>query len=276
MANPKIDSIKLSGSDKTFDIDLPYTATPSVTSLTTSELSVDGVSTLGDVKAFGEIQLIDAANETAINLSRTGTGSNNIFNIDATHQPKIDVSYQDLTFSGTNTRIHSDTSVSIDSSKSIRINASGVTHVTAINLLNLASQKTIALHVTNPDFSSNTSISLREHDIIFEPQVDAIFRLPPYASTTTSKNLITLETSKFIDSNSPCISLANNTSLTSVSGKIGITNQNGIGLLKVYNGSTGNNTYLTVNDSCVNIGLLIYPQIPFQAILLRLANEALI
>ena len=160
MANPKIDSIRLSGSDKTFDIDLPYTATPSIAGLTTSELTVNGISTLADVKAFGEIQLIDGANETAITLSRTGTGSSNIFTIDATHQPKINISYQDLTFSGTNTLIHSDTSVSIDSGSSIEISASTGAHVHGTNVLDLNSSKKIYLTAENIDPSVSTSIRL--------------------------------------------------------------------------------------------------------------------
>ena len=55
MANTKIDRIKLSTSDTTYDIDLPTDATPTISSLTTDTLSVTGTSTLSDVDLGGTI-----------------------------------------------------------------------------------------------------------------------------------------------------------------------------------------------------------------------------
>lgn len=57
MANTKIDSIKLAGSTETYDIDLPSTATPNITGLTTSSLSVTGSSNLTDVTTTGNVSI---------------------------------------------------------------------------------------------------------------------------------------------------------------------------------------------------------------------------
>ena len=205
MANTKIDSIKLAGSTKTFDIDLPSTATPSIAGLTTSGLTVNG----------------------------------------------------SITISGDNPLIHSDTVINITGSSSISINAAGKTTIEAGKQIELYSPRRI--HITASDTATgtiSTVLGLKATNINIMPYNYAQFSLPPSISTTTTRNTITLETSEFIDSSSPCIALANNTDLTSVSGKIGITYPNGIGLIKTYDGSAGNNTYLTVNDSCVNMGLV--------------------
>lgn len=205
MANTKIDSIKLAGSTKTFDIDLPSTATPNIAGLTTSGLTVNG----------------------------------------------------SITISGDNPLIHSDTSVSITGSTSISINAAGKTTIEAGSALELYSPKRI--YITASDTATGTSrtvLGLKATNINITPYNQAQFSLPPTASTTTTRNTITLETSNFIDINSPCISLTNNINEpTSVSGKIGITPANGIGLVKTYDGSDGSDTYLTVNDNRVHMGI---------------------
>ena len=204
MANTKIDSIKLSGSTKIYDIDLPKTATPSIAGLTTSGLTVNG----------------------------------------------------SITVSGDTPIIHSDTVMNITGSSSISINAAGKTTIEAGRELELYSPRRI--HITASDTATGTIttiLGLKATNINITPYNHAQFSLPPTASTMASRNTITLETSKFIDSNSPCIALANNTELTSVSGKIGITYPNGIGLVKTYDGSAGYNTYLTVDDNIINMGL---------------------
>ena len=204
MANTKIDSIKLSGSTKIYDIDLPSTATPNIAGLTTSGLTVNG----------------------------------------------------SITVSGDTPIIHSDTVMNITGSSSISINAAGKTTIEAGRELELYSPRRI--HITASDTATGTIttiLGLKATNINITPYNHAQFSLPPTASTMASRNTITLETSKFIDSNSPCIALANNTELTSVSGKIGITYPNGIGLVKTYDGSAGYNTYLTVDDNIINMGL---------------------
>ena len=92
MANPKIDSIRLSGSDKTFDIDLPHTATPSITSL-----NVTGSSNLTDVTISKTLKVnmlttIDENNGSNIVLSSGNTTVNGVYTY----------------VKGTNTRIYGD------------------------------------------------------------------------------------------------------------------------------------------------------------------------
>lgn len=159
-----------------------------------------------------------------------------------------------VNISGDNPIIHGNTSLNITSDKRITINASTITDIGGANAVNLYSSKRINLTAENSDTSFNTVIGLAASHIGFSPFDYARFHLPPTDNTTASKNTITLDTSEFIDSNSPCITLANNTELTSVSGKIGITYPNGIGLVKTYDGSAGYNTYLTVDDNIINMG----------------------
>lgn len=203
MANTKIDSIKLAGSTKTFDIDLPSTATPSIAGLTTSGLTVNGSITIS-----GNNPLIHS--DAVMNI----TG--NVISLNS--QARMD--------------IHSDTV--------LRLSATNRLFLTAIK---------------ESDSTVRTFMSLKASSINFISDDIMRFILPSTTSTTTSNSRITLETSKFIDSNSPCIALANNTDSTSVSGKIGITQANGIGLVKTYDGSAGSDTYLTVNDNGVHMGI---------------------
>lgn len=204
MANTKIDSIKLAGSTKTFDIDLPSTATPNIAELTTSGLTVNGSITIS-----GDTPLIHS--DTVMNI----TG--NVISLNS--QARMD--------------IHSDTA--------LRLSAKNRLFLTAIN---------------ESDSTVRTFMSLKASSINFTSDDIMRFILPSTTSTTTSNSRITLETSKFIDSNSPCISLTNHIDgSTSVNGKIGITQANGIGLIKTYDGSAGSDTYLTVNDNGVHIGI---------------------
>lgn len=112
------------------------------------------------------------------------------------------------------------------------------------------------LTVTGSTIISGNPLFLSSNNLELTASNKVLFSLPPTDSTTASKNTITLDTSTFIDSNSPCITLANNTELTSVSGKIGITYPTGIGLVKTYDGSAGYNTYLTVDDNIINMGII--------------------
>ena len=112
------------------------------------------------------------------------------------------------------------------------------------------------LTVTGSTIISGNPLFLSSNTLELTASNKVLFSLPPSASTMTTRNIITLETSDFIDNTSPCISLANRGGSVSVNGKIGITLSNGIGFLKTYDGSIGNNTYLTVNDSCVNMGII--------------------
>lgn len=212
MANPKIDSIRLSGSDKTFDIDLPYTATPSITGLTTSYLTATG--------------------------SVIISGGNPI------------------TISGDNPLINGNTSVSVTGSV-ISLSSRGRTNIYTDTIIELNAYNRVMITASNTTQSTyNTMLSLRATNINFVPYNRAVFSLPPTASTTTRKSTISLVTSEFVDNNSPCISLLNYMGSTvSVTGKIGITPTQGIGLLKLYNGSAGNNTYLTVSDNGVHMGV---------------------
>ena len=92
MANPKIDSIRLSGSNKTFDIDLPYTATPSIAGLT-----VTGSSNLTDVSISKTLKVnvlttLDENNGSTIMLSNGDTSISGVYTY----------------VKGTNTRIYGD------------------------------------------------------------------------------------------------------------------------------------------------------------------------
>ena len=209
MANPKIDSIRLSGSDKTFDIDLPYTATPSITGLTTSYLTATGsviISGGNPITISGDNPLING------NTSVSVTGSV----ISLSSQARMD--------------IHSDTV--------LRLSATNRLYLTAIN---------------ESDSTVRTLMSLKASNINFTSDESMRFNLPPTTSTTTSKSRITLETTKFINDNSPCISFEDGA--TNLSGKIGITSTQGIGLLKIYDGSVPTDTYLTVSDNLVHMGI---------------------
>lgn len=218
MANQKIDSIKLSGSTEIYDIDLPSTATPNITRLTTSGLTVNG-----DLSVSGNIALIH------------GTGS--------------------VTLSGDVANINGTTSVNITGSV-ISMSSQGRTDIHADTLLNLSANNRILITASNPTTTANTLLNLAATNINLSPYNKVMFNLSTTVSTMVRKHVIALETNEFIDSKSPCISLVNYiTDSTSVNGRIGITNQNGIGLLKIYNGSAGTDTYLTISDNYVNMGV---------------------
>lgn len=64
MANPKIDSIQLKGGDETiYDITLPSSATPSITSLTTNSLIVNSGATFN-----GSNPIVIMSGTTSYNL----------------------------------------------------------------------------------------------------------------------------------------------------------------------------------------------------------------
>ena len=204
MANTKIDSIKLSGSTETYDLDLPSTATPNIAGLSTGYLTVTGSTSISGDPIY-----------------ITGTNSVNITG------STISMSSQ------SKTEIHADTL--------LRLSANGRIQITA----------------SNSTSTANTLIAIGATNINFAPYSQAMFNLPSTTSTATRKSIIKLNTNEFIDNNSPCISLTNyTTDSTSVNGKIGITPTQGIGLLKIFDGSVGNNTYLTVDDSRVNMGIV--------------------
>lgn len=258
MANTKIDSIKLSGSTETYDLDLPSTATPNIAGLTTSGLSVNGnltvtgSSNLTNANIAGNIKIFDPTDgeSAAMNLYRAGTGSDNTFVVDASLQPKLRVNYKDLGFQGETALIQGTGSVNIKSNESVFIGSEN-TFVNVGDVIELSTVGGIKLN-------SNTSLIMKSgYNIRLSATGGSVeCRLPASFSTTTEHNIISLETSYFLDSKSPCISLTNyKDASASVNGKIGITPTQGIGLLKIYDGSAGTDTYLTVSDNCVDMGV---------------------
>ena len=220
MANTKIDSIKLSGSTEIYDIDLPSTATPSIAGLTTSGLSVNGN------------LIVNAASDGANYINLIGTTS-------ATLSSNI------TTIQGTN-------SVNIKSNGPVFIGSENTFANVCDGLIEL-SNNTGGIKLN----SQSTLIMKSGYNIRLSASGGSVeCKLPASFSTTATNNIISLETSDFLDRKSPCISLTNYLAAsTSVNGKIGITDHNGIGLLKIFNGSNGTNTYLTVSDNCVNMGV---------------------
>ena len=161
-----------------------------------------------------------------------------------------------VTTSGDTATINGNTSVSVTGSV-ISLSSRGRTNIYTDTIIELNAYNRVMITASNTTQSTyNTMLSLRATNINFVPYNQAVFSLPPTASTTTRKSTISLVTSEFVDNNSPCISLLNYMGSTvSVTGKIGITPTQGIGLLKLYNGSAGNNTYLTVSDNGVHMGV---------------------
>ena len=258
MANTKIDSIKLSGSTETYDLDLPSTATPNIAGLTTSGLSVNGnltvtgSSNLTNANIAGNIKIFDPTDgeSAAMNLYRAGTGSDNTFVVDASLQPKLRVNYKDLGFQGETALIQGTGSVNIKSNESVFIGSEN-TFVNVGGVIELSTVGGIKLN-------SNTSLIMKSgYNIRLSTAGGSVeCRLPASFSTTTEHNIISLETSDFMDRKSPCISLTNYlTASMSVNGKIGITDHTGIGLLKIFDGSVGTNTYLAVRDNYIDIGV---------------------
>lgn len=138
------------------------------------------------------------------------------------------------------------------------IKLSGSTEIYDIDLPKTATPSikgltTSYLTVTGSTIISGNPLSLSSNNLELSASNMVLFRLPPTTSTTTSNSRITLETAKFINDNSPCISFKDGA--TTLSGKIGITYSQGIGLLKTWDGSAGYNTYLTVSDYRVTMGL---------------------
>ena len=260
MANTKIDSIKLSGSTEIYDLDLPSTATPNIAGLTTSGLSINGdltvtgSSNLTNANIAGNIKIFDPTEgeSAAINAYRAGTGSDNTFVIDASLQPKLRVNYKDLGFQGETALIQGTNSVNITSSGPISISSNSTFANVGDGVIELSTIGGIKLN------SHSTLIMKSGYNIrLSAPGGSVECKLPASFSTTTEHNIISLETSDFMDRKSPCISLTNYlTASMSVNGKIGITDHQGIGLLKIFDGSAGTDTYLTVSDNCVDMGVV--------------------
>ena len=138
----------------------------------------------------------------------------------------------------------------------ISMSSQSRTDIHADTLLKLSANGRIQITASNSTSTANTLIAIGATNINFAPYSQAMFNLPSTTSTATRKSTIKLNTNEFIDNNSPCISLTNyTTDSTSVNGKIGITSTQGIGLLKIYDGSAGTDTYLTVSDNLVHMGV---------------------